>query len=156
MDKNVIVSVSGMLFAQGKGGESEDVEVISPGEYHWKNGKHYIRYVEINEEFEEPIMNTLKISPDEVSIMKRGLIESTMVFNRGNFTASHYTTPFGTLVMGIRTKDMKVSEEEAERFGFMWIMSLRLTMNTPATARFRLIFSPAGNSSAYRKSGGWM
>ena len=112
MDKNVIVSVSGMLFAQGKGGESEDVEVISPGEYHWKNGKHYIRYVEINEEFEEPIMNTLKISPDEVSILKRGLIESTMVFNRGNFTASHYTTPFGTLVMGIRTKDMKVSEEE--------------------------------------------
>ena len=70
MDKNVIVSVSGMLFAQGKGGESEDVEVISPGEYHWKNGKHYIRYVEINEEFEEPIMNTLKISPDEVSIMR--------------------------------------------------------------------------------------
>ena len=96
MDKNVIVSVSGMLFAQGKGGESEDVEVISPGEYHWNNGEHYIRYVEINEEFEEPIMNTLKISPDEVSIMKRGLIESTMVFNRGNFTASHYTTPFGT------------------------------------------------------------
>ena len=112
MDKDVIVTVSGMLFAPGKDGEAENIEVISPGEYYYRNGKHYIKYEEVNDELEQSVQNLLKISPDQISIRKRGMINSEMVFDRGVCTASHYVTPYGSMLMEIHTKEMKIFEEE--------------------------------------------
>ena len=113
MNKDVIVTVGGLLFTNnGDGGEADNIEVISPGEYYIKNGKHYVMFEEIAEEFSEPVRNLLKISQDQVSIRKRGLINTEMVFEKGGSTVSHYSTPFGTLVLGIRARDLQVKEEE--------------------------------------------
>ena len=114
MDKDVIVTINGLLFSKGSDGESEDIQVISPGQYYQKNGKHYIVYDEIAEEASEPIHNLLKIGPDQISIRKRGLVNSEMVFDRHHPTASHYSTPYGSMVMGIQTGGMQVKEEAQE------------------------------------------
>ena len=112
MQKNVLVIVSGTLFGSTDDGEPEDIQVISPGEYFLKNNKHYVMYEERMEDFEEPTRNLLKIAPDEISIRKRGLINTEMVFQRRGATSAHYTTPYGNLVLGIRAREMKVQEEE--------------------------------------------
>lgn len=111
MQKNVLVIVSGTLFGSTDDGEPEDIQVISPGEYFLKNGKHYVMYEEHMEDFEEPTRNLLKIAPDEIRLRKRGLINTEMIFQRGEATSAHYTTPYGNLVLGIRARDMKVKEE---------------------------------------------
>lgn len=113
MNKEVIVTVGGLLFTQNAGsGEEENIEVISPGEYYQRNGRHYVMFEEVVEEFSEPVRNLLKITPEQVSLRKRGLINTEMTFEKGGSTVSHYSTPFGALVLGIRSKDLQVQEEE--------------------------------------------
>ena len=56
MNKKVLVSISGL---QTEIGDDEAVEVISPGEYHERDGRHYILYEEMHEEGETPFGNLL-------------------------------------------------------------------------------------------------
>ena len=51
MDREVLVTVSGLLFMADEEAERQDIEVIAPGQYYWKNGKHYITYDEMAENF---------------------------------------------------------------------------------------------------------
>ena len=46
MTKEVLVTVSGL---QSMGGESDQIQVITAGNYYRKNGKHYIVYDEMIE-----------------------------------------------------------------------------------------------------------
>ena len=48
MTKDVLISISGLQFAEGE--NSEPVEVITSGSYYKKNGKHYILYDEVAED----------------------------------------------------------------------------------------------------------
>ena len=45
MTKDVIVTISGLQFAQET--ETEPVEIVTAGSYYKKNGKHYIIYDEV-------------------------------------------------------------------------------------------------------------
>lgn len=47
MTKDVIVTISGLQFAQET--ETEPVEIVTAGSYYKKNGKHYIIYDEVME-----------------------------------------------------------------------------------------------------------
>ena len=113
MDKDVLVRVRGLILGE-PGSGSDQIEIIAPGEYYQKDGRHYVLYEECSEEFEEPIRNLLKISPDRVSIRKRGLINTDMVFEKGGERQSHYTTPFGSVVLGIQARDLTVREAPEE------------------------------------------
>ena len=44
MTRDVLVRISGLQLIDG---EHDDVEVITSGDYFWKNGKHYILYDEV-------------------------------------------------------------------------------------------------------------
>lgn len=114
MDREVLVTVSGLLFIADAEAERQDIEVIAPGRYYWKNGKHYVKYDELAENFSEPVHNLLKISPEMVSIRKKGLIETELTFTKGEENVSHYSTPFGNLVLGIRANELEVTEEEGD------------------------------------------
>ena len=54
MTKDVLIKISGL---QAMDGESDDVEIITAGDYFQKNGKHYIIYEEAMEGFEGTIRN---------------------------------------------------------------------------------------------------
>ena len=47
MTREVLVKVQGLQSAPGE--ESEAIEVIAPGEYYFRNGKHYFLYDEVME-----------------------------------------------------------------------------------------------------------
>lgn len=112
MTKDVIVSIKGLQFESDG---DEPVEVISVGQYYYKNEKHYILYEEIMEDEQgngEVTKNTIKISKDTMEILKKGANNTHMVFEENKKNLTYYNIPFGQLIIGIDTTGFKVIEED--------------------------------------------
>ncbi len=114
MTKDVLLSISGLHFnVLDEGDDSEPIEVITPASYYLKNGKHYIVYDEVVEGMPGTIKNTIKITDDTMfEIRKSGMASVNMVFEKNRINMASYATPFGDMLVGIHTKDMKVDVEE--------------------------------------------
>lgn len=113
MTKDVLVRVRGIQFIQDSRDAEEPIEIVTPGTYEYKDGVHKVVYEETYEGFEnEPTVNTVTISDKCVIVQKVGAITVDMVFEPGKRSLAYYTTPFGTLDMGISTTDVKVEESE--------------------------------------------
>ena len=68
MTKDVLISISGLQFAEGE--NSEPVEVITSGSYYKKNGKHYILYDEVAEDTAGTTKNIIKLGDEVLDITK--------------------------------------------------------------------------------------
>ena len=104
MDRDVLVSVKGIFLAPSET-ESDSAQVIAPGQYFERRGSRYITYEEHSSDFEEPIRNLIKIGEGRIEILKRGLISTNLVFEKGEMHMSHYTMPYGSIVMGVAATD---------------------------------------------------
>lgn len=109
MKKDVLVSISGLQYEIDK---DEAVEVISVGEYYFRNGKHYIIYEEILEDMDGVSKCTIKVSEKQIDIIKKGANNVHMIFEEGKKNTTYYNTPYGDLQVGIYTTLIRVSEEE--------------------------------------------
>lgn len=114
MTKDVLLKISGLHYAMMEDTEeSEPIEVITPASYYLKNGKHYVIYEEVVEGFPGTIKNKIRMTGDGVlEIMKSGIADAHMVFEKGKIHAFPYETPYGELSMGIFTRDIIFTEEE--------------------------------------------
>lgn len=92
-------------------GERENIEMYAQGDHYIRDGKHYILYEEVTEE-KKAIRNVVKISSDCLEIVKKGEIQSRMVFRENETTGTSYVTPVGQLAVGIRTSRLEVRETE--------------------------------------------
>lgn len=109
MDKSVVISISGMQF------EVEDdnaIEVITTGDYYYKNEKHYVIYDEFLDGTEDVTKNTIHFNDKVFELKRKGAVNVHMVFDINNKTMSNYATPFGNLVIGIDTSDIKITQSE--------------------------------------------
>ena len=111
MDKEVLIHVSGLQTIDAEG-EQEPIEIVVPGEYYFRNGSHYLRYEEIMEDFAEPTINYIKISPKGMEVRKKGVVNVHMVFEQGKKNMTYYSTPYGTLQMGIAATNLELMESE--------------------------------------------
>ena len=109
MTKDVLITISGIQMMDE---EDSDVEMIVRGDYYQKNGKHYILYEEILEGAEERVKNVIKISPSSMDIIKKGVTNSRMLFEKNKKNLSCYSTPVGNLVIGIQANHFYVEEQE--------------------------------------------
>jgi uncharacterized beta-barrel protein YwiB (DUF1934 family) len=110
--KDILVSISGLQYEID---QDEAVEVISVGEYYNRNNKHYVIYEEMveNEYGQNSIAkNTIKITGNQVEIMKKGPNQMHMVFEENQKNMSYYNTPFGNLLIGIYTTKIRIKEED--------------------------------------------
>lgn len=118
MTKDVIIAISGFQESVINGQPEEmdeDIEVIMPATYYFKNGKHYILYDEVVEGVPEDIKNRLKITGDhQVEMLKTGATNTHMVFERYRHTQTQYATPFGQMLVSIYTTQMDIKVEENE------------------------------------------
>ena len=109
MTKDVLITIRGVHTLDH---EDNDVEMIVRGDYYQKNGKHYILYEEILEGAEERVKNVIKISPSSMDIIKKGVTNSRMLFEKNKKNLSCYSTPVGKLVIGIQANHFYVEEQE--------------------------------------------
>jgi uncharacterized beta-barrel protein YwiB (DUF1934 family) len=111
MDKNVIIYLKGLQFAQTEDG-TEPIQVIAPGQYYFKNGSHYLLYEDADDGGEGGAKNTIKFKPDHLEVIKNGSISTKLVFEKDKKTLSQYQTPFGIIMIGVTTTSIELSEEE--------------------------------------------
>lgn len=109
MTKDVIVSISGMQISDG---DNNDVEMITSGAYFQKNGKHYILYDEVVEDFGGIVQNTIKVGENGLDIIKKGVTNVHMTFEKNKKNISCYVTPFGELMIGVNTNTVSIDETE--------------------------------------------
>ena len=113
MTKDVLVSISGLhmdMDAQIPGPDEDDViEVVTPATYYYRNGKHYIIYDEIVEGVSDTIKNKIKISgTDSLEIMKSGLSNTHMIFEKNKKNLTYYKTLYGQMLVGLNTRNMEI------------------------------------------------
>ena len=112
MDKNVLIHIRGLQMMEPTD-EQEPIEMVVPGQYYFKNGSHYLRYEELMDETSaEPTVNYIKISSKAVEVRKKGLVNVHMVFERGKKNMTYYSTPYGTVEMGIAATGVMIEESE--------------------------------------------
>ncbi len=109
MTRNVLISISGARMTEDG---PEQVEMVTTGDYFGRDGKHFVLYEELPDDGSEPIKNTIRIQPDRMAITKKGEASTQLVFEKNRKNLSCYVTPFGQMMVGVRTGDVKVLEEE--------------------------------------------
>ncbi len=109
MTKDVLIRIVG-LQSLGNSGGQEPIELVIGGEYYFRNGSHYLKYEETVEGFEKTTVNYIKINDKGVEVRKKGLINVHMVFEKEKKNVTYYTTPFGSIEMGISAARVKFQE----------------------------------------------
>lgn len=109
MKKDVLVSICGLHFTDE---EQAPAELVVPGQYYFRNGKHYILYEEAVEGFRDKIKNRIKIDGNSVEITRRGVNNVHMAFRPGVKNLASYQTPYGPLLLGMQTHTIQIDEKE--------------------------------------------
>ena len=116
MTKDVLLKIVGLhydTFAPEADEETEPIEVIVPASYYLKNNKHYIVYDDAVEGMMGTIKSKIKITGEEkLEMMKSGITNTHMIFEKDKIHMTEYATPYGELLVGVYTKDMKVDVTE--------------------------------------------
>ncbi len=112
MTKEIILTISG-IHATDKEAD-EPIEVLTPGQYYLKNGKHYVLFEEIMEGIDGKIRSTLKFQEDKVELIRNGAASVHMVFQKEQEHQMIYRTPMGPIDISLYTDDiiMDVNEEQ--------------------------------------------
>ncbi len=128
MTKEVLIKISGLhmesvseeeLSARNDSSEDsyeeeEDViEILVPGNYYFKNGKHYLFFEERIEGVQDVIKSQIKWKDNLcLEVSKKGLANMNMIYEKNKKTQCFYNTPYGGLNLGIFTSDIIVEETE--------------------------------------------
>lgn len=113
--EDVLVSIKGIHTLTGEYGLTTDedvIEMVNLGTHYRKGDVHYILYDEIGED--DINKNLLKISLNKIELNKTGSVKSNMIFETGNENFAPYNTAHGELLMGLRTNELMISEEDEE------------------------------------------
>lgn len=150
MTKEVLIHMKGiqnMLDIQGQ--ENEPLELITAGEYYFRNNTHYFLYDEMLEGFTEPTHNMIKIRPGLMEVRKRGAVNVNMIFEKDKKNVAFYKTPLGTLEMDITATRIMMAETE------QWLdiqaeYALGVNGNAVADCVMQIRVTPKGNKEAAR------
>ena len=107
MKKEILLSIAGLHMIEEEDG---NVEVVTAGDYYNRNGKHYVVYDEVVEGLSGHISNIIKIGDNSLEVMKRGLTNTRMIFEKGKKTLTRYQTPYGILDLSILRSEEHTSE----------------------------------------------
>ena len=111
MTKEIILTISGLHETDGD--SDAPIETMTPAQYYFKNGKHYVVFEEILEGLEGEIKSTIKFTEDQVELLRNGATSTRMVFQPGHENMVIYQTPMGPLSISLYTDNIvaDISEE---------------------------------------------
>ena len=110
MTKDVLLTISGLHATDGEA--DGPVEVITPGQYYLKNGKHYVLFEEVLEGLEGKIKSTLKFTEEQVELQRAGAASTRMVFEKEKEHNMLYQTAMGPLWISVYTEEIDMNLEE--------------------------------------------
>ncbi len=105
MTENVLISITGLHAAAGN--PEEDIEIVFPGQYRLVGSTHCVRYEETSEGG-GLTRSTILIRPDLVEAIRKGEIETRMVFDPNKRSQTYYATEYGKVSLGISAVTLKV------------------------------------------------
>ena len=111
MTKDVLIRVKGLQMVD-EADQAEPIEVVTAGEYYFRNGHHYVKYDEMLEGFEENTINYIKVGENSMEVRKKGVTNVHMVFEQDKKNITYYQTPFGNIQMGISAARVNCEETE--------------------------------------------
>lgn len=112
MTEQVLISVKGLQFIENDKEEVEAVELVTVGSFYRRDNNRYIKYEEGFEGIEGVASNLIKVKDEVLEVRKKGIIDVHMIFEKEKKSISYYTTPYGTMQMGIATTGLKVEEDK--------------------------------------------
>ena len=108
MTKDVLISIRGMQFENNLDGDN--IEVIQQGHYYRRNGMHYLVYEEPVEGTDKINKNMIKFDEKQMSVTKKGMVNVAMTFCEKEKNLTSYRTPFGNIMIGLDTHDIRLNE----------------------------------------------
>jgi uncharacterized beta-barrel protein YwiB (DUF1934 family) len=112
MEKEVFITIKGVHTAEG---EADETEIIIPGTYYFRDGKHFVCYEEANEHTGEVSKSLLKISPSSVEMIKRGSNATHLVFEKDKKYYTNMKTEIGALSLAMDTKAVQIQGTQEDR-----------------------------------------
>ncbi|MBQ0027973.1 MAG: DUF1934 domain-containing protein [Lachnospiraceae bacterium] len=112
MNKDVLISIKGLHFDVSD--DPEDLEVFQSGQYYIRGNMHYLIYDEPVEGTDYTTKNMIKFNSTSMTLTKKGVINTSMLFEVAKKNITNYATPFGTLVIGIDTHSIDINTPEDE------------------------------------------
>jgi uncharacterized beta-barrel protein YwiB (DUF1934 family) len=110
MTKDVLLTIRGLQM--GEENQPDVVETISPGQYYFRNGKHFFLYEEVTEGSNKTTKNILKVTDDYMELTRKGEVNVHMIFEKNKKNMTYYYTPYGSLLMGIDAYRVDIRETE--------------------------------------------
>ena len=104
MTKDIILTISGLHETDGE--SDEPIEIISPGQYFFRNGKHYVLFDEVMEGVDGVVKSTFKFTENQAELLRSGAASTHMVFESGKEHMVIYQTPMGPLSISVYTDDI--------------------------------------------------
>ena len=111
MKQDVLITLRGSQSCDGE--PAETIELMTRGTMTGRNGKFAISYEETELTGTEGVVSTfLILNPNRVVLTRDGPIKSRMVFVKGVKDESLYDLGFGSLLLGVFTRDIQVDLTE--------------------------------------------
>lgn len=105
MNENVIISIRGQQLFDEQ--EPDVMELITPGRLEQTEDGFTLSYQESELTGLEGTTTVFRIQGQQVTLVRKGEVNSLMVFEEGQRHLSMYETPYGALSVGINTRRMK-------------------------------------------------
>ena len=140
MKKDVLVSIKGLQIDESS--DEDAVEILVNGKYNAKNGRHFLRF----EQYEDdgtPTKNILSFDEKAMELTRRGGTQLHMTFVDKEKTLTSYTTPFGSLMVGVNTDRISV-EETSDRIHAEVNYGLEFNYEFVADCQLSLDITPRG------------
>lgn len=103
--KHVLIQVVGtQKFPEG---EEEQLEFITLGTYHERQGVFYVVYQESEITGMEGVTTSLRIQGEHITLNRMGQAELKQEFQPGVLHRGRYVTPFGTLWLSVLTDGLE-------------------------------------------------
>ena len=100
--RDVMISITGIQ--NDASGSTDQVELVTAGQYGFENGQSRFTYEESDLTGLRGTRTTFTISPMGVILRREGSLNTEMVFQAGRKNYFLYETPFGSATMGVDTR----------------------------------------------------
>lgn len=112
MTKDVLLAIKGLQF--NAAADETNIQTITAAEYYLRNNSHFVIYDEVTEGTEQNTKNIIKLKDKSLELTKKGFVNVHMLFEENSKNLTNYSTPFGSILIGIDTKRVTILEEEKQ------------------------------------------